>query len=314
MPLTVHEIARRVYPLGTNLMVAARRGETVYPISHGLAPRRLALAEGIRSLDPQELLALKVPVVSANGKVSGYQREFKVAHARKIARAMLDGRPMPPGIVSTDGNLIDGQHRALACLMIGRSFEVVVTRMSRSDQQELFAGQRRALPVDANTLVLSATGPFERYIQDACVNDKNPWHGIVSAALNSKTRISPNQMLQLLVAFVGNTSGHSKEAIDATWDPHLAGQLAPLVSCFGNKRNHPEAFRPTALRGIGQAAMYVFRRREPHVDDRHRWINHMPGFDFGNHAWVRTTPRMTDELLAHWNKRLPVGSDRRVER
>lgn len=314
MSITIQEICAEIPQLdemGTYASARQKaRGEHVPTVADGLEPKRPPAKEGLHLFTPAELLTLHVPVVEVNSSVRGYQRPFERPHARKVARAIADGKPMPPIIVAVDGrgvmSLPEGQHRAVGAVIAREPIEGIVKRMSKEEQRELFAGQRKAKTVDRNVLILAGTGPYERYIQDALVNNRNPWHRIVSANPSSKTRITPYAMLNLLTSFVGNAIGNRlNQTMEERWDQDLADGLAPLVACFGDKQTNPPAFASAALRGIGQAAMYVFRRNEHGQDDDYdRWVVHMPKFPWERYMHVRTTADFTFHLVAHWNKRL----------
>lgn len=279
-------------------------------VADGYTPKRPHGGEGLRQFTPEELCSLIVPVVSVNGSVRGYQRPFRRQHARKIAVALLEGKRIPEITVAVDGNgvmsVVDGQHRAVAAVIAGTPIEGIVRRMNKEEQRQLFADQRKAASVDRNVLILAGTGPYERYIQDAVSNNDHPWSQIVSSTHGSKTRISPYSMMRLLGFYVGNAGSQQiTRAAEARWDEALADEMAPLVSCFGNKQSNPPAFRASALHGIGAASMYVFRRND-HVQsgDHERWIEHMPKFPWERWMHIRLGHDFTFQLVAHWNKRL----------
>lgn len=319
MTVTVFDLASNLYALGTgpDVLGAHKRGENLARATDGLNPMRPAATEGLYLLTPENLLTLKVAAIDVNGRVTGYQRPLKPAHARKIARALIQGKPFPPIILAVDGHgnlyIVEGQHRAVGAVMARVPIEAVIKRMNKDQQREMFAGQRRAAPVDANVLILAGTGPFERYIQEACSTSNHAWSEIASANLSAKTRITPHMMMGALVRYVANTeSHHVSERHAERWDRALADELAPMIACFGNKQTNPLAFNQMTFRAIASSAMWVFRRNEHRDDDHGRWLTHMPKFAFDRYLFVRNYGRMTDELLAHWNKRL--SSERRVTR
>lgn len=321
MSVTVFDLCKEIPVLNENGkfdIARVRRGEEVPSVADSLTPKKtpISIDNGevkTRWFPPAELLSLRVSTVEVNGKVVGYQRPFLREHGRKIALALKDGKPFPAMDIACDGHgvlwAVDGQHRAVGGVLADVPVLGVVRRMTKEEQRELFAGQRRARQVDANVLILAGSGPYEQYIQEAVATSDHPWGEIVSAAHGSKTRITPKQMLDLLLAYVGNTGGTPSRAnVDARWDRALADGLAPLIACFGNKKDNPGAFRPVALKGIGQAAMHVFRRNpNAQESDRERWMKHMPGFAFDGHLFVRSGSEMTYRLVTHWNKRLYEG-------
>jgi hypothetical protein len=314
---TVHDLTKTLYVEGVNVMLAKRDGVPIPMVTDGMKPRRPPVEEGLYTLTPEQLLSLTVHTVSINGRVVGYQRELDPTHARKIARKMRDGQPMPPITLALDGKgrcaIVDGQHRVVAAVIARLPLQAVIKRMTKEEQQQLFVGQRNAKSVDRNTLVLADHGPFGRYVQDAVCTTAHPWHPIVSANRHSKTKIGPFALYQLLIRYVGNAEGQGashRAGMDQRWDQGLADELAPLIICFGNKQTNPLAFRPYTLQAIGAAAMWVFRRNEPHAEDFDRWQKHMPAFPFADWPHLRTQIQMTGVLLDHWNKRL--SESRRV--
>lgn len=320
MSTTIQEILADTYVDGRAVMIAKRRGDAPPPkVLDGLKPKRPLVAEGLHVFQPAELLTLGVNTIEVNGRVVGYQRDPDMHHARKIALALRDGKPVPVIHVALDGRgrmaLVDGQHRAIAAVIARVPLVGVVARMDKQEQAELFFSQRRAKVVDPNVLVLAGAGPFERYIQEAVATSNHPWGEIVSGNRNSKTRIGPNTMYQLLIRYVANRAGTAtgnRQLVDDKWDRGLADELAPLVACFGNKQTNPLAFKPGHLKAISEAAMWVFRRHDRHEEDYERWLRHMPLFPFERYVHVRTQQQMTAWLLEHWNKRLT--GNRRIVR
>lgn len=320
MSTTIEKLLDGVYVDGSNLLIATRRGETTAKVLDGLTPKRPPAVEGIHRFTPEELLTLTVDVVGVNGRVVGYQRDLDLRHARRVAHWLRDGKPLPTMEIALDGHgkmyLVDGQHRAAAGVIARVPVDGLVRRLSKQEQAELFFSQRRAKTLDPNVLVLAGTGPFDRYVQAAVASHSpHPWSPIVSASRRSKTKIGPYAMFQLLIRYVANTEAQGatrNPGLDQRWDRELADELAPLISCFGNKQTHPLAFRPSTLQSIGGTALWVFRRRDRHPDDYMRWQKHMPLFPFEQWVHVRTQTQMTSILLDHWNKRLSEG--RRVYR
>lgn len=310
---SVYELASTLYPLGTE-RIGPKAMKDQQPVTYGMTAKPLGkLAPGIHEFSPEQLLSLSVPAVSLNGVVRGFQREFVASHCRKIARSMRDGEPMPDVYVTPDGEIIDGQHRTVAGVLAGVPVRAIVLDLDKDQRARLFANQRKAKPVDANTLIISGQSPYEKYIRKAVQTNGHPWHEIVSINRASKTKISPVSMLSLLVRYVGDAEANRLNPnVIARWDENRADEMAPLVACFGNRKTNPAAFTPVNLRAIGTAAMFVFRRNPAQPSDRDRWMTHMPTFPFGEVVFIRDHGRMADELLGHWNKRLSGG--RRVYR
>lgn len=316
MSVTIQELANGIT---VNAQAVTRRLADPIRATEGLKARKPPAVEGLHSFTPEELLSLYVQTVAVNGDISGYQRDVDATHARKVAEALLRGKPMPVIHVALDGrgrmSIVDGQHRALGAVIARLPIEGVVRRMDKVSQAELFFGQRQAKTVDPNIIVLSGTDAYSRYVQEAITDPRHAWSGIVSASRSSKTRLGPYSAFQLLLRYVANTeTGGAKMSThnEALWDRGLADELAPLIACFGNKQTHPLAFRPYAVQAIGATAIHVFRRRDPHADDYERWQKHMPLFPFEEWLHVRTQRHMITHLIDHWNKRLQGA--RRVER
>ena len=318
MSTTIHDIARDVY-----VVDLSRTQRNIYApgaprVTDGMKVRRGPSEEGLQTFSPEQLLSLHVQTVSVNGKVSGYQRGEDIPHARRIARAMLDGKPFPPPIIAVEGNgrlsIVDGQHRVLGAVIARLPLECIVKRLDKATQAELFFGQRNAKTVDPNVLVLAGSSAYARYVQEAVAgNADHPWDTIVSANKSSKTRIAPYAMFKLLIRYVANAeigAARITPYVEEQWDRGLADELAPLIAAFGNKKTNPLAFRPFAVQAVGATAMHVFRRHEVHRDDFDRWHNHMPTFPFDQWLHVRTQRVLVTHLVDHWNKRL--SGERRV--
>jgi hypothetical protein len=309
---TVLDLVSDLFVEGTNVMVSNKKGIPLVRVGDGMKPKRPATTEGLHTFSPEELLAMTVPVVSVNGNVTGYQRVLDPAHARKIAAAMRAGKPMPEIQIALDGrgtfSIVDGQHRAVGAVMAHLPLVGIVRKLTKPEQHDLFYGQRLAKPVDRNVLVLGGKNVIDRYIQDAVTKNDHAWHGLVSANRKSQTAMTPYQAYQLLVRYIGNVEGQGAGirvgALDARWDRGLADDLAALISCFGNGKTNPLAYKNTNLQAIGATAMWVFRRHPTVGGEHERWASHMPTFQFKDWVHVRTQTGMTDQLIVHWNKRL----------
>ncbi len=313
MSVTIEEICQDIPILnpetGKFEVGKARRGEQIPSIIEGMRPKKPPKREGLHHFTPEELLSLRVPLVTHNGKVLGYQRPFERDHARKVGVAMLEGRRFPEMQISIDGhgvmNCTDGQHRAVGGVISRLGFDGIVKRLTKEEQSQLFGDQRRARPVDRNVLILAAKGPYEEYIRAALETKGHPWSTIVSMK-GSKTRITPYQMLRLLLFYVGNAANNtpSRPQIER-WNSEAADELAPLISCFGDKQTNPLAFETTALQAIGETAMHVFQRNsQVQAGDFDRWMAHMPKFPWERFRFLRTRTDYVGYLVQHWNKRL----------
>lgn len=310
--LTIEQLMKDTYAVDSNGKVIQERRGRYQRVLDGLHPKRPPVVEGLHEFTPEELLALYVAQVQVNGRIVGYQRQLDETHARRIARWLLDNKPVPTLDVALEGDgrmfIVDGQHRAAGAVIARRSVQGVVRKLNKESQAELFFSQRKAKTIDPNTLVLAGTTPFDRYVQSAIYDRGNPWNGMVSASRNAKRKIGPYAMFQLIVRYVGNVEGQGTGRLIATddnWNHALADELASLIRCFGDKESNPLAFRPVALNAIGSTAMWVFRRHPGTLaDDHDRWVKQMPTFPFDRWLQLRTQRELVDVLLAHWNRRL----------
>lgn len=299
------------------------RGDVEVPsIIEGLAPRKPALPMdgSMVLLTPEELLTIKIEVVSVNGRVVGYQRDFKLANARGVADSLLRGEQIPPVTLAVDGNgtlwAVDGQHRCGGAVIARMPIWATVQKLDKDARRSMFLSQRNARKIAPDILTLAGTDPIARYVQRAVVDSTHPWSPIVSASRTSKTKITPYAAYQLLLRYVYNVEGQAasyKRTMEQHWDEVLANELAPLIMCFGDKKSNPLAFKPVAIQAIGATAMWVFRRRA-HVfpEDRERWMEHMPKFPFARAVHFTTQQDKTDGLVKHWNKN--IGQARKVIR
>lgn len=292
------------------------------PVTQGLAPEPFPIKEGYWNATPEQIASLRVPRIEVNGDIKGFQRERVTAHARKIARAMLEGKEMPPMLISIfpDGKAYanEGQHRALGAIIARKNVEVVVKRRTVEQARDLFTNQSKARKVSHNDTLLTGNSPIELYIQDAVTTSDHPWSNLVSPYA-SRTKMSVTAMATMAGAYGYNTIHQSVTRFtsltdkDEPLDIANANKLATLLACFGDKATNPLAFRTRSLRAITFAALYIVRRN-PHwkAKDYERWVRHMPTFD-----WARYSHMLNREgalmmaLVEHWNKRLP--EDKRVK-
>jgi hypothetical protein len=315
---TLFEIAKDIRITANSREVL---GDRIVPVPFDTTP-------GYRIVPPEALASLLVPVVNYNPDahaITGFQRILSPFHARQIARDILAGREMPPGQVSIDEEglpiISDGQHCSVGSMLAGVGLAIVVEARPRWRAQQLFADQKRGVVPSNDYLILAGSGPYNEYVQDALTNDNNPWAAIVGPGKylkgpGSTTKISPTQMHVLLTQYVGNQTGTQQNRGPAgvlieRWDERLADELAPLVACFGTRQTNPDAFKGNSLRAIGATATLAIRRRGSHTPDKERWIREMPKFPFGRYVHLGSTG-LTDNLIAHWNKRL--RDDRRIAR
>lgn len=296
-------------------------GKNRPPVTQGLIPQPFPVKEGYHeSVTPEQLASLRVPTIEVNGDIRGFQREKANAHARKIARAMLDGEEMPPIIVSIfpDGKAYvgEGQHRALGAIIARKSLEVIVKKRTVEQARKLFANQGKAKSIRSDDTILSGDSVLELYIQDAVTSDGHPWSDLV-APYKSDRKMTPTTMAIIVGAYTYNTFNQgvnfyiSRDPM--AFDERLANELADLIRVFGNKVTNPLAFRGRSLRAISYAATMIFRRNPAAQEgDFDRWRKHMATFDFSKYPHLLTKEtEMAAALVDHWNKRL--SDERKVK-
>lgn len=311
---TIFELASQIPQVDLARVGRVRGGsKNRPPVTQGLIPESFPTAPGLHEVTPEQLASLRVPKIEVNGDIRGFQREKVNQHVRSIARALVDGEEMPPLIISIfpDGNAYvdDGQHRALAAIVVRQKLEVVVKHRTIEQARKLFANQSKARGVKSDDTLLTGDSALELYIQDAVTTDGHPWSQLV-APYKSDKKMTPTTMAIMVGAYVFNTLNQgvnfyvSRDAND--FDTRLADQLAGFVEVFGTKATNPLAFRGRTLRAIAYAAIYIFRRN-PNVQpgDVERWKKHMPSFDFGKYPHlIGKETEMALMLVEHWNKRL----------
>lgn len=320
MDITLYDLLRNVQRTNESGRVSKNSPSVV----DGMIPHPFdASNAGLRELTPEILLSIKIPVLDYDENlhtVDGFQRDLKVAHARRIGRAMSAGKEMPPVMISVteDGDAImtDGQHRPVGAIIEGKPIKAVIEYRTREKAQELFADQKKGVDPPNDTLILSGKGFYNLYIQEAVTNPNHVWFPIAGPGAEggpgSGNKMTPYSMKYMLVAYVGNQAG-TKGGVDAAedptiqsrWDVRKADELAELVKTFGTKTTRSEAFTSRALRAIAVAATLIVARQGHRKEDIERWKRHMPLFDFRPVAHLSNTD-LTDRLLDHWNKRMKL--------
>lgn len=313
---TIFELASTIQAIDLNAPASHRKGgPNRRSVTHGLTPVPFPVKEGYFIATPEQIASLIVPKTEVGLDIKGFQRGKVNAHARKIAKSLLDGKEVPPILLSIfpDGKvyLDEGQHRCLASIIARKPLEVVVKKRTVEQARELFANQSRAKRLKSDDTLLTGNSAIELYLQDALTTDQHPWSSLVSA-YPSPVRMTPTSMTLIVGSFVHNTMSlstpwHTSRPTEA-FDPRLADQLARLVQAFGNKTTNPLAFRAKSLRAITFAAVHIIRRNDNWLGhkDEERWLRHMPNFDFSR--WAHILNREVELSLAlvdHWNKRLP---------
>jgi hypothetical protein len=317
---TIFELASSIQQIDLNAPSNMRKGgRNRAPVTKNLTPVPFPTKTGYFEVTPEQIASLRVPKIEVTDEVKGFQREKINQHARKIAKALLDGAEMPPILISVypDGNAYvdDGQHRALGAIIARKNLEVVVKARTVDEARQLFANQGRARTLRSDDTLLTGNSAIELYLQDAVTSDNHPWSHLVSASA-SHSKMTPTSMVVCVGSFVFNTMTMSPNYFTSRdpndFDTRVADKLARLITAFGNKTTNPMAFRAKSLRAISMAAIYIFRRNEHHQhSDEERWVRHMPSFDFGSYVHLMNREgELAIALVDHWNKRLP--QNRRV--
>jgi hypothetical protein len=309
---TIFELAATVPQIN---LVTSRGGKNRPPITQGLVPEPFPAETGYFEATPEQLASLKVPKIEVTDEVRGFQREKKNAHVRNIARAMLDGKEMPPLMISIfeDGQAYvdDGQHRALASIFTRIPLEVVVKRRTVEQARQLFASQSKGAKLRRDETLLTGDSPLELYIQDALTSTNHPWSSLVGMGA-SRYRMSPTSMASSVGSYVYNSLSTSISEFvrrPDDFDETRAASMADFLHAFGTKATNPVAFRGTSIRAITFAAIYIFRRNENvAINDVGRWMTHMPMFDFYKYPHLMGKEgQLAIEMVNHWNKRLPMA-------
>jgi hypothetical protein len=312
---TIFELAAQIPEVDLRSPGRTRGGKNRPHVAKGLEPEPFPTDQPYFYASVPQILSLRVPVIEINGGIRGFQREKMSIHARQIARAMLQGKEMPPVIVSVfpdgKGYLTEGQHRAIGAIIARMPLEVVVKQRTVAQARELFANQTKARRVKSDDTLLTGDSPLELYIQDALTSDDHPWSDLVGQRATDR-RISPTTMAISVGAYVYNSmnngiSFYSVRPLEQ-WDEKKANELSRLIRPFGTKQTNPMAFRGSSIRAIAYAALHIVRRNPEWRGDRdmERWRSHMPKFDFGKRPHLLSKENeMSIEMVAHWNKRLP---------
>lgn len=320
---TIFELASSIQQIDLNRL--GRPGgmrKNAPPVTQGLVPEPFPAKVGYFEATPEQIASLRVPKVEVGSEVKGFQREKINQHVRKIAAAMRDGEEMPPVILSIfpDGNVYvgEGQHRALAAIVVRQNLEVIVKRRTVDQARKLFTNQGKARGLRTDDILLTGDSPLELYIQDALTSDDHPWSHLVTQGRATNTRMTPTTMGMMVGAFVYNAFNQGVSYYtnrpDSDFDTKQADLLAELVTVFGNRSTNPFAFRGRTLRAIAYSATHVFRRNPATKgsEDVARWKRHMPQFDFAKYPHLLSREgELTMTLVEHWNKRLP--EERRVK-
>jgi hypothetical protein len=315
---TLLEVLKTVHPGGMG-------GDRKVHVSvvDGMNSAAVTRREGVHILAPEQLLAIRIPIQRVQGDIVGYQRHLRAEKVRDFGRWIAEHRDnylnlVPVIEVSWTGDHLfytDGQHRAGGAVIARVPMRVLVTKRTEDEARHLFALQAKATRVSKNVLILNSNGNIEEYIQDAVTSTDHPWSNLIASGQsgNSKTRMSASTAFNILRVYAAKSKHMSATALDterAKFNKKDADELAVLISALGSKVNNPDAFAPSNLRAVAIVARAVFLEREPHRNDRDRWIRKIGRFPFAQYGYVRNYYEMSQKLVAYWNRNLPP--ERRV--
>lgn len=308
---TLYEVLKTVRPSGHNT-------KTPISVVDDIKPFGISKAEGLTTLTPEQMLNVRIPLQRIEGdEIRGYQRHLKAQRARDFAKFLLDhaadyDRILPVIEISVSGNQVfytDGQHRAAGAVIARKPMRVVITKRTEDEARMLFALQVKATRPSKNVIIFNSNGPIEEYIQDAVTNDSHPWAKLITSSQSgsSKTKMSATTALSLLRIYAArsmNNSASPTEEEQKRFKVSAADDLAVLISIFGTKATNPHAYTTLSLRAMTIAARRIFIDRDPHEDDRDRWMRHMNRFAFAQYAYIRKYNDLSMKMIEHWNKNL----------
>lgn len=319
---TVLEIAKDIKKIDLDSPAPAHQADIKESVADGLRAKPFPMKEGYFTATPSQIASLEVPIITIGNKVEGFQRDTRESktHARKMARAMLEGKEFPPIMVSTYKDekgkthaiISDGSHRAVASIIARVPVEVVSKKRSFEDAKQMFTDQRKSRKISSDQTILTGNSPLEHYIQDALTSDTHPWSDMIGVN-RDKRKITPITAALCIGSYVHNSMNAGLNAYttksEKEFDAAKADELLELIMAFGNKTTNPLAFRSNSLKAITHTAVYVFERNEnPQPGDRARWKEHMPTFAFEDYPHLLAKHgQLMQALIAHWNRRLSAN-------
>lgn len=281
------------------------------PVTEGIKPKKFPLKEGYQVLKPEEVSSMLVPTQElVDGKIHGFQRPVKNYHARRIAEAIMEGKPLPAIEAALYRNavwVVDGQNRAIGSIIAGREVPVLIRHLNADEMRNLFVDQSKGKAVNPSIIVLSASNDFAEYVQDAVTDSSNhPWGNMVTHRISSEKHITPFQMYSSVLGYVTSTLGrHVTELADsAEFNKTYADELAVLFKAFGTKTSNPIAFRPVGIKAMSYSAVTIIRRQGSRKADVDRWVDWMPRFPWEEYMGIRKSKELAVMMIRHWNKRL----------
>jgi len=309
-------------------IIAIPRGKkSVAPLkqrsmTEGLTPERWRPREGVMTLTPAMAAAVYIERLELNGELSGYQRDVVTSHVREIARAMEAGKPFPLVELAIDEEglpiVVDGQHRLMAAILVRRNIKVAISKMTYKERRDLFEGQRRARKVNAANIILSASGPFDKYVQAAVVangerDSSHPWAEFASFDGSWGKFLTPNQMHRDIMAFClgwrGETSVRKvrQDTIEAAYDESMCDLLGWLLRSLGTRETNKVAFESGMRGALIPMAHLAVASREGDVRERarERWADRMQVFPFSDWRGERNTTIVIGHMVRWWNYKCP---------
>ncbi len=161
------------------------------------------------------------------------------------------------------------------------------------------------MKINPSNLIMSGTDELSTYIQDAIVEKKHSWYGLVTEKSSSKVKLTAKQAADAARRYSQNVlSENMREKTFEEFDPKMGDEMAMLLRSFGSKEGNPMAFKPKAVRAITYAAVIVIRRQGSRKTDVARWNNWMVNFPFHEYAAVSKSRELAFLLVRHWNKKL----------
>ena len=320
---TVMEIASDIKKIDLDTPAPSHQENITQSVADGLKPKPFPMKEGYFTATPAQIASLEVPIITIGDKVEGFQRDTRESktHARKMAKAMQEGKEFPPIMVSTYKDdkgkthaiISDGSHRAVASIIARVPVEVVSKKRSFEDAKQMFADQRKSRKISSDQTILTGNSPLELYIQDALTSDTHPWSDMISPNRTDKRKITPITAALCIGSYVHNSmnAGLNSYTVksEKEFDEAKADELLELIMAFGNKTTNPLAFRSGSLKAITHAAVYIFQRSENvQESDFQRWKDHMPKFAFEDYPHLLLKHgQLMQALIEHWNRRLSAN-------
>lgn len=297
-------------------------------VIEGYTPKPFENRVGMRIVDPEELLSLRIPILQRSpDSLEGYQRVLRINDAHAIAYAMEEGVEIQNVQVSLDEEgtayITDGQHRTAAAIIAHKPLDVYVKQRTYAQARALFENQKFQKPISRSHSVMIHTDRMSRYVQEALVDKRHPWHDMVHE--RSAIKLSPAAMHRLVTMYgcniVGSLTPEGIESAQARFNEARADELAELIGAFGRDANGEFRrenkrvlfYKQAFLTALTQAAVMIFlRAKDIHpAEDKERWNRHMTTFNWVKFESLGGGKHMVEALLDHWNKK---KTSRRVER